>query len=542
MSMRRLYCTTFIAVNQRTAKFNGDFPMQLQSGRFKQAPSHLLRTLPHGIATLILASLTLCLSIDTDKCEGNTKNVSVPNIVLILIDDLGWHDVGCNGNTIYRTPNVDRLAEEGMRFTDGYAACNCCSPTRASVLTGKYPARLHLTDWISGSSWPWTKLRSPRWTKYLPLEEVTIAEALKPAGYVSGHAGKWHLGGQAYRPEAQGFDFNFGGCSRGAPGSYFSPYRIPVIDQQQKDSKGEFLTERVTDEAIGFIEANRKRPFFLYLSYYTVHRPLQAKKEVVEEFRALGRPAGGATNATFAAMVRHMDDGVGRVTRALEELGLTGNTVVFFMSDNGGLARKIQGPLDPNRTKHCVSSTVNGPLRGGKGVPYEGGVREPWIVRWPGVVKPGTTCDVPVTSVDFFPTILEMAGVAADPKANVDGRSILPLLKQTGNLKRKAVYWHYPHYNVAGEAGTRPHGAVRAGRYKLIEFYEDGRLELYDLEADLGEKHDLAAKMPEMATELLKMLQQWRQSVGAQMPEPNPNYDAEKARKTYAWWRSLPTR
>jgi len=473
---------------------------------------------------------------------AQSSRTQKPNIVFILIDDLGWRDLGCYGGPYYETPNLDRLASRGMRFTDGYAACNCCSPTRASILTGKYPARLRLTDWIPGSSWPWTKLRSPKWTKHLPLEEVTIAEALKPAGYVSAHIGKWHLGPDRYRPEEQGFAFNFGGCARGCPGSYFSPYRIPVIDRAQPDTKGEFLTERLTDEAIRCMRANRERPFFVYLSYYTVHRPLQAKKEVIAKYLAKGRPATGATNATFAAMVEHMDDGVGRVMQALDKLGIADKTVVFFMSDNGGLARKLPGPTDPKRTKHCIASTTNAPLREGKGSPYEGGVREPWIVCWPGVVKPGTTCSVPVTSVDFYPTILEMAGAPAPPGHVVDGQSIVPLLKQTGTLNRKAIYWHYPHYNIAGEAGIKPHGVVRCGRYKLLEFYEDRRVELYDLESDLSEKNDLAAKMPEKAAELRNMLHEWLTAVGAQMPTPNPNYDAAKAARIYAWWKSLPTK
>jgi len=490
-----------------------------------------------GRALFVLAGCVLPVATPSPLAQGST--VGRPNVVFILIDDLGWRDVGCYGNTIYQTPHVDRLAGQGMRFTDGYAACNCCSPTRASIMSGKYPARLRLTDWIPGSHFPWTQLRPPDWTKYLPLEEVTIAEALKAAGYATGHVGKWHLGGDPYLPEAQGFDFNFGGCASGAPGSYFFPYRIPAI---QDGAPGEFLTERLTDEALKFIEANRSRPFFLYLSHYTVHRPLQAKKDVVANYLAKGRPAVGATNATFAAMVESMDASVGRVIAKLEELGIDDRTVVFFMSDNGGLARKIQGPPRLKQAKHCVASTSNAPLREGKGSPYEGGIREPWIVKWPGVVRPGSTCSVPVTSVDFYTTILEMAGAQGDPDHSVDGVSIVPLLKETGGLRREALYWHYPHYNVTGEAGVRPHGIVRSGRYKLIEFYEEGRAELYDLENDVGEKHDLAPQMPEKVESLRKMLHQWLESVDAQMPVPNPDYDPAVAEEIYSWWRSLPTR
>ena len=490
-----------------------------------------------GRALFVLAGCVLPAAFQSSPAQGSTTGQ--PNVVFILIDDLGWRDLGCYGNTIYETPHLDRLAGQGMRFTDGYAACNCCSPTRASIISGKYPARLRLTDWIPGSHFPWTKLHRPDWTKYLPLEEVTIAEALKAAGYATGHVGKWHLGGDPYRPETQGFDFNFGGCASGAPGSYFFPYRIPAIPEGEP---GEFLTERLTDEALAFIETNRSRPFFLYLSHYTVHRPLQAKEEVVADYLAEGRPAGGATNATFAAMVESMDASVGRVMGKLEELGIDDRTIVFFMSDNGGLARKIQGAPHLKRAKHCVASTTNAPLREGKGSPYEGGIREPWIVKWPGVVRPGSTCSVPVISVDFYPTILEMIGARGDPDHLLDGVSIVPLLKGTGGLPREAVYWHYPHYNITGEAGVRPHGIVRAGRYKLIEFYEDRRAELYDLERDLGEKHDLADEMLERVESLRKMLYGWLESVDAQMPVPNPNYDPAVAEDIYSWWRSLPTR
>jgi len=313
-----------------------------------------------------------------------------PNIVFILIDDLGWHDLGCYGSRI--------------------SACPVCSPTRASILTGKYPARLHLTDWIPGGR-RWRKLRPPEWKKFMPIEEVTIAEALKKAGYVCGHVGKWHLGGPKYRPEAQGFDFNFAGDHRGQPPSYFWPYRIPNV---KTGKPGEYLTDRSTDEAIGFIEANKDRPFFLYFAHYAVHTPLQAKKDKTEKYRRLGRPPRGVNSATYAAMIESVDESVGRVVAKLDELGIADNTVVFFMSDNGGL--------------QWVTS--NAPLRAGKGTLYEGGIREPWIVKWPGVVKPGSTCSVPVISTDFYPTILEIAGLKPDPKQAPDGLSIAPLLKR----------------------------------------------------------------------------------------------------------------
>jgi arylsulfatase A-like enzyme len=438
------------------------------------------------------------------EAAGGTK----PNFVFILVDDMGQRDLSCYGSTIYETPNTDRLASQGVRFTDGYAACPVCSPTRASILTGKYPARLHLTDWIAGHKRPFAKLAVPDWTQYLPLEEVTIAEALKPAGYVSASIGKWHLGGPQYRPGTQGFDLNFGGDHRGQPPSYFWPYNIPLI----KDGRpGEYMTDRLTDEALRFIESNKDKPFFLYLTHYAVHTPLQAKKDLTEKYLAKGRPAKGPNGATYAAMIASVDESVGRVMAKLDELGIADRTVVFFMSDNGGLA----------------SVTSNAPLRAGKGTMYEGGIREPWIVRWPGVVKPGTTCSVPVSSIDFYPTILEMAGMRPDRKQVLDGLSIMPLLKQSGTLEREALYWHYPHYHL-----TTPGGAIRCGDLKLIEYYEDGKLELYDLKNDLSEKTDLAAKMPDKAAELRKKLDDWRKAVGAQMPTPNPSYDPKREKAT----------
>ncbi len=427
-----------------------------------------------------------------------------PNFVFILIDDLGWRDVGCYGSTFYETPNIDRLAREGMRFTQGYAACPVCSPTRASIMTGRYPARLHLTDWIPGHKRKNPKLLVPKFNQQLPLKEITIAEALKPAGYVSASIGKWHLGKEPYYPEKQGFDLNFGGTHQGHPPSYFFPYKIVNIDRGEQ---GEYLTDRLTDEAEKFIEANKDRPFFLYLTHYAVHTPLQAKKEKIAKYKAKVKPGQLQNNPVYAAMIESVDESVGRIMRKLDQLGLTENTVVFFMSDNGGLA----------------GVTSNAPLRAGKGTLYEGGIREPWIVRWPGVVQPGSVCDVPVISTDFFPTILEIAGVPLPKGVVLDGISNVPLLRQTGTINRKALFWHYPHYHR-----TTPAGAIRYGDYKLIEYYEDNHVELYNLKEDLSEKNDLAQKMPEKAAQLRKMFHDWLKEVDAQMPTPNPNYKPPK--------------
>ena len=430
---------------------------------------------------------------------------------------MGWTDVSCYGSTFYETPNIDLLASQGMKFTDAYAACPVCSPTRASILTGKYPARLHVTDWITGHVAPRAKLRVPDWTMYLDHGEVTLAEVLKPAGYVSASIGKWHLGGEDYYPEKQGFDENIAGYDSGQPPTYYYPYtkdrewnnRIPTLND---GSEGEYLTDRLTDEALAFMEENRDTPFFLYLSHYAVHTPIEAKEGYAEKYVAKIQPDQGQKNPDYAAMIESVDEGVGRIVDKLEKLGISERTIVIFMSDNGGLV----GIGD------WLNITSNAPLREGKGTAYEGGVREPMIIRWPGVVAPGSVCGVPVTSIDFYPTMLEMAGVTGNSDHLVDGVSLVPLLKQSGAIDREAIYWHYPHYHI-----TTPFGSVRKGDFKLIEYYEDGRTELYNLKRDIGETTDLAEDMPEKAEELGNMLHEWRISVGAQMMTPNPGYDGK---------------
>jgi arylsulfatase A-like enzyme len=339
----------------------------------------------------------------------------------------------------------------------------------------------------------------PTFHQELPLAERTIAESLKAAGYVTASIGKWHLGGEPFYPDKQGFDLNVGGTHKGQPPSYFSPYRIPTLAD---GPKGEYLSDRLTDEAERFIEANRRRPFFLYLPHFAVHTPIQGKKDLAAKYAAKP-PDGEQKNATYAAMIESVDESVGRIVAKLQALGLADRTAVFFMSDNGGLA----------------GVTSNAPLRAGKGTLYEGGIREPMIVRWPGVVRPGSVCRAPVTSTDFYPTILQMAGLPLEPEHHADGLGLVPLLDGTGTIARPALYWHYPHYHR-----TTPAGAVREGRWKLIEYYEDGRLELYDLEADLGETTDLSATMPDKAQALRATLQAWRRRVGAKMPTPNPQW------------------
>jgi arylsulfatase A-like enzyme len=433
-----------------------------------------------------------------------------PNFVFILMDDMGWRDLGCFGSTFFETPHIDRLAAAGMKITNAYAACPVCSPTRASIMTGRYPPRYNVTDWLPGrKDMPSQKLLRPQIAQQLALDEITIARALKPAGYVSASIGKWHLGGPDYLPDKHGFDVNVGGTQTGSPpGGYFK-FKTPTMTARDEN---EYLTDRLTDEALGFIEKNKDRPFFLYLPHYTVHIPLQAKKDLIAKYEAKAKPGQPQHNPVYAAMIETLDDNVGRLTKKLDELKIADRTVVFFFSDNGGLSVK-EGAFTP--------ATSNAPLRAGKGYLYEGGIREPCIVKWPGVIKPGSICDTPVISVDFFPTIMEMAGAKPPADKPIDGVSLTPLLKQAGELKPRELYWHYPHYS---NQGGRPSGAVRAGDWKLIEFYEDGKRELYNLNDDIGEQTDLADRMPDRAKELHQKLVEWRKSVNARMPTPNPDY------------------
>ena len=446
-----------------------------------------------------------------------------PNIILVLIDDYGWADTGCYGSTYHRTPNIDALAMRGMRFTDAYAAAPVCSPTRAALMTGKHPARLHLTDWLPGrGDMPAQKLARPAIQPELPLAETTVAEALKQAGYATASIGKWHLGGKGFEPEQQGFDLNVTGDHTGTPLSYFAPYQRDgrFMPKLENAPTGEYLTDRLATEAERFIEQNKDKPFFLYLPHYTTHIPLKAKAELIAKYRALPKPASGQNNPVYAAMIESMDDSIGRLTRKLEQLGLGDDTVFIFTADNGGLATP-EGPDTP--------ATTNAPLRAGKGYLYEGGIRVPLIVTWPKRIKAGSVNRTPVYSADLFATAVELAGLKNT--TGVDGLSMLPLLTGRGGFKRDALYWHYPHYSnqsINGGHLDQPGAAIRQGDYKLIEFYQDDHVELYDLKRDIGEQNDLARSRPQVAERMRKKLAAWRQSVDAQMMMPNPQYKPEK--------------
>jgi arylsulfatase A-like enzyme len=473
------------------------------------------------------------------------------NIVFFLVDDLGYMDVGCNNpRTFYETPHIDRLAASGMRFTDGYAANPVCSPTRYSIMTGKYPTRVAATNFFSGTRAG--RFRPAPLHNRMPLEEVTLAEALREHGYATFYAGKWHLGpDETFWPERQGFDINKGGCDRGGPYGgkrYFSPYGNPRLED---GPDGEHLPDRLATETAKFIAENRDRPFLAYLAFHSVHTPLMAPPELVEKYRAkaerLTPPAGEPfveeeqilpvdeprrvrtvqDHAVYAGMIESMDRAVGKVLEALDKAGLADNTAVFFMSDNGGLSTSEGSP------------TSNLPLRAGKGWLYEGGIRVPFLVRWPGVTKPGSTCRVPVISTDFYPTILDMAGLTLRPDQHRDGLSLVPLLRGGNSLgatdgppaaqspetspthaQRDALYWHYPHYS---NQGGIPGGAIRSGDWKLIERFEDGRVQLYNLADDLGEQTDLADRHPDRVAALRDKLHAWYHIVDAKFLQPHPD-------------------
>ncbi len=437
-----------------------------------------------------------------------------PNVVLILVDDMGWTDLGCFGSSYYETPNVDKLATGGMKFTNGYAACAVCSPTRAAVLTGRYPTRHGITDWIRGSETKVNpvgydkaknrKLMTPKNHFFMELKEVTIAEILKEAGYATCHVGKWHLGGTSFYPESQGFDYNIGGSHWGHPHKgFFDPYQIHTLEDRKA---GEYLTDREGDEAVKFIREHKEQPFFLYMAHYAVHSPIQAKKETIEKYQ--NKPVTNQKYPKYAAMVESVDDAAGKIMGAIDELGLTENTLVIFTSDNGGATH--------------FPATDNAPLRKGKGFPYEGGIREPFIVCWPGVVKPGTVCDEPVCSIDLLPTICSAAGLAVPADREIDGLDMMPLLKQSGTLDRDSLYWHFPHYWWG--TNVKPYSVIRQGDWKLIRHYEDNRLELYNLREDISEKNDLAAKMPKKVKQLDAKLTAWLKETGGKLPKLNPDF------------------
>ncbi len=459
------------------------------------------------------------------------------NVVLILADDMGWMDSSTYGSRYYESPNLQRLAQQGMLFTDAYAANPLCSPTRASIMTGKYPARLKITTpaghlppmpktpLLGEKAQPWRKMVCPRSRRFLPLEERTLAEAFREAGYATGFIGKWHLGHEPWWPKKQGFDVNIAGGHYPGPPSYFSPYRIKTLAD---GPKGEYLTDRLTDEAVKYIQDHRHGPFLLCLWHYAVHAPFQAKKKLVEDRRGKVDPRGKQGCAIMAAMLRSLDESVGRVLDRLDELKIADETIILFASDNGGNMYNVVEGRPP---------TNNDPLRNGKGSIYEGGTRTPCIVVWPGAVKPHSRCSEVISSIDFFPTLLEMAGIQPGRELRFDGESIVPLLKGTGRLRREAIFCHFPHYIPA--TGNLPATSVRKGDWKLIRLYGEGpgrscAYELYNLRDDVGETRDLAEKFPEKVRQLDGLISRHLKETGALVPIPNPAYDPKAGRRERA--------
>jgi arylsulfatase A-like enzyme len=495
-----------------------------------------------SLKSVSLAAITTVIPVSTLLLAGRPE-VPKPNVIFILLDDYGYADLGCYGSKFYETPVIDRLAKQGIRFTDAYAASPVCSPTRAAIMTGRYPTNTGITDWIPGrqasnSGSPNDKLIALPFALELNLEEVTIAEILRQNGYKTMISGKWHLGSnEKYWPENQGFDVNKGGYSAGQPNrgktsnGYFSPYGNPRLED---GPAGEYLTDRQTDEAINFIRDNREKPFFVYLSYYAVHNPMQGKEELVKRFTLKADSMGLSkiqpftrdrswikktmtdnykeriiqSNPVYAAMIWSVDENLGKLFEALNELKLEDNTIIIFTSDNGGLSTSEGSP------------TCNTPLRAGKGWLYEGGIRVPLIIRLPGNKNSGMEINTPVSSIDYFKTICEMTG--SDPgKSKQDGVSILPLLKNKA-IADRPLFWHYPHYS---NQGTQPGSAVRLGNFKLIDNFETGMQELYDLGKDLSETNDISASNPDKTRELFDLLKEWRKATGAKPMEPNPKWN-----------------
>jgi len=429
-----------------------------------------------------------------------------PNILFILIDDMGWMDLGCQGNENLHTPNIDALARDGIRFTDAYAPAPVCSPTRAAIMTGQSPARLQITNHLPHQDRftpKDSKILPAKMLNHLPLKHVTLAERLKEdAGYATAFIGKWHLytgREEKYNPLNQGFDINIGGCSYGGPPTFFDPYRIDFLPDRKK---GEYLPDRLADETIAFMgeQKLKKKPFFVTLWNYTVHWPMEAPAKLVEKYKDL--PVKGYRDHRYAAMIEAMDSAIGKVLRSLDELQISDDTLVIFSSDNGPF-----GGVGDAR-----------PLRADKGHLYEGGIRVPLIVRWPGKVKPGMIDQTPIILTDFFPTILDAAGISPDPNSPVDGENILPHLKGEKKLKDRAIHWHYP--NFAFHRDNRLGSAIREGDYKLLHFYDTDSVELYNVRKDISEKNDLSGELPKLASRLQGKLKSWLKESGAVMPRP----------------------
>ncbi|PWE01477.1 sulfatase [Marinilabilia rubra] len=475
------------------------------------------------VLTVLISGIAGC---QTPQSETKTGESTQPNVVLFYVDDLGWKDLSSYGSEFYQTPNVDKLAAEGIAFTNAYAACNVCSPSRASLMTGKYPARINVTDWITGWKFPYAKLNVPDWTMYLDTAHYTLAEAFRDEGYTTAHIGKWHLGEEeVFWPENQGFDINVGGWKKGSPNrnknkgfnGYFPPFGNPRLEDKPGDN---YLTDRLAQEACRFLENTGDSPFYLNLWFYSVHTPLQAEKAKIEKYKSLVDSSYYQQNPVYAAMVEHMDLAIGKVVEKLKSEDLFENTIILFTSDNGGLL---------GNKKRSV--TNNYPLREGKGHSYEGGVRVPFIVYAPSLDEKNKKCDVPVITPDIYPTLLDLCNIPIrkDLTGEIDGKSLRTLLHNPeGSFSREAVYWHYPHYHIQG---ATPHSAIRKGDYKLIHFYENDSFELYNLIEDIGETNNVIDEEVSIAAQMKMDLEEWIENVDAQMPTVNNEYNPQKRNK-----------
>ena len=512
-----------------------------------------IKKILRGAATALFAIQILCPQ--TAMAKAETRK---PNIIFFLVDDLGWPDVGCYGSSFYETPAIDQMAKDGVKFDNAYATCHVCSPSRASILTGKYPARTDLTEWIGGKKeMDHEKLHSAKKAKALPEGEITIAEALRSHGYATANYGKAHV---ARDPKTYGFDEEITGWLR----SFHAPFRSHGGKYEiLQAKKGDYFTDKLTDAALDFIERKKDQPFFVHLEHFAVHDPIEGRKDLVEKYKKklakMGSSAGPdyilegnpdeaapseaslaemkknqrsddfintrvgwvkqkQDNVEFAGMVGAMDESLARIRAKLEELNIADNTIIIFTSDNGGMSATNRFQINNNRVQmdHRFSSSML-PLRGGKGWLYEGGIRVPLIVYWPGHNKAGMVTDVPVTGTDFYPTLLEMLDLPLMPQQHKDGISFAPLLKGKPFNGHDAIYWHFPHYSNHGNQS--PGGAIRVGHYKLLEYFENGTVQLFDLDNDLGEQTDISKQNPETTQKLLKMLQDWRQETDAKMPD-----------------------
>lgn len=514
----------------------------------------------------VLASIAQ--SCTSDKIKPQSEK---PNVIFFLVDDLGWRDVGCFGSSFYETPNIDRLASEGMKFTNAYSTCHVSSPTRASIMTGRYPASINLTDWLPGrGNHPFQKLLNNVTNQQLPMNEETVAETLRNNGYKTAIIGKWHVGMGEYGPMKRGFDMHIPSQYEiGWPKSYHYPFNMNGYE----GNPGEYLTDRLTDEALNYIEQNSGNPFFLYMAHFAVHDPVQGRKDLVEKYRKklISTPDLGGNhyilegnpddknplsrnslnemikseeysgykvfpdrtvkirqrqdNIEYAAMVESMDESLGRILQKLKELGIENNTIIIFVSDNGGMSA-----ANFNNPRRIINSddldkeflTSNLPLRGSKGWLYEGGIRVPMIIKYPGITKGGAVCETPVISTDFYNTIIEMTGSEMPEGKITEGLSLVSLLKGK-KIKDRALYWHFPHYSNHGMQS--PGGAIRFGDYKLLEYFENNTVQLFNLKNDIEEQNDIAASDPKTTEKLRKMLHLWRKSIGINDMIPNPNYN-----------------